>query len=1295
MIATSENRTPYKGLIPYSEEDADFFFGRDHEQNIITANLISERLTLLYGASGVGKSSVLRAGVEHHLRQLAQQNIKRLNKPKYVVVVFNEWRDIDPVGSLLARVEKSVRLTLKGQAIEPVAETLPLTEALMEWAKRVKGQLLIILDQFEEYFLYHQNEDGKGTFAEEFPRAVNSSGVPANFLVSFREDALAKLDFFKVRMPTVFGNFLRIEHLSHDGGVKAIKEPLNRYNEENKNNGRDGAHYKEVSIKDDLVEEVLKQVKVGEKLIGDSGLGGIETQAAPVDSHWQIETPYLQLVMTRLWEEEMRQQSQQQNAGQPDTLYLRLETLNKLRGAKHIVQTHLDNVMRGLSRSERALGAQIFKFLVTPSGTKIAQTVDDLAGYARLSSSQKNQLAAMMEALSSGDKRILRAVPSPANQKDSARYEVFHDVLAQAILDWRRRYSERQRYYRLALSAAGMALLLLFMTGLTVYAFNQKKEADRQRNEANRQTKLAEALLKQVQAEKINVELQKVEADKAKEAAEQQKDNAETARQKAEYASQEAAKQRDIAVKQRKATVEATKQLAARNTALVRTKGDLETAKSELISKNEELKTQTKTTQEALEQAETLLSTIHEIDSSNAYYKAVLRGPKSKVTYAALSKDAKKVLTTSDDGSAEIWDVSQQKSLYKWSEINKGYSPPPTISPYGRYVAIAKNDVGGATGYFSIWDVDSAEPKEVASRVINDSRNIPMAIDSQQFSPDGTLFLAVGNGATAKVWRWDAAEGKLSKDPISLGNGVHEAAFSRDSSMVVTVSGTVMEVWNARTGEKIQVITEGNAWFTNAEFSPSGKYIVSTGRGYAQVWETLTGKLQAQFKLTNPAIAAALSPDDKYLVTATAVEEKAFIWDIETQQLFKELTGHTGVITGVRFSPDGKYIVTSSADKTARVWDSNGKPIAELRGHTGAVNTAYFDEKSRYVVTSSDDKTARVWDISGEASKISSGTKAINVQAAFDLDTGQTSTGEADVAWTISTDGKGTTTMSALNGARIVDMGRPDFSSITITQLQGLNYNNSPLEVYDGVVFAVLTSKSNYAKVRVRGYGESREIIWVTYLNVRNISITATAILDKLRDSLADPARKNIATQRLQKIVSALEKNKDAAMVLKAAGISSAETDGLKLRSALIVIRRGATENNNSDLLGTVDQAIVDYGGASSVVYYEANSVGALSDLAAMSRREEVLKVAKIVSMRVETLGETKVTAVTYSDVEDLDYATSLGRLVLVEYTNENDAQSQIATRRALGETFLFNGEVYVRGRLAKVLAFRTRQSEK
>ena len=61
--------------------------------------------------------------------------------------------------------------------------------------------LLVVLDQFEDYFLYHAAEDGEGTFAVEFPRLVNEPNLRVNFMLSLREDAWAKLDRFEGRIP--------------------------------------------------------------------------------------------------------------------------------------------------------------------------------------------------------------------------------------------------------------------------------------------------------------------------------------------------------------------------------------------------------------------------------------------------------------------------------------------------------------------------------------------------------------------------------------------------------------------------------------------------------------------------------------------------------------------------------------------------------------------------------------------------------------------------------------------------------------------------------------------------------------------------------------------------------------------------------------------------------------------------------------------------------------------------------------------------------------------------------------
>src|SRR5947209_19891732 len=110
--------SPYKGLMPYSEDDAPFFFGREAEQEIITANMLASRLTLLYGASGVGKSSVLRAGVARSLRALGRQHLHDSGAPGLAVVVFDTWRD-DPRAGLLAAVEDAVRRAWNGRAVAP------------------------------------------------------------------------------------------------------------------------------------------------------------------------------------------------------------------------------------------------------------------------------------------------------------------------------------------------------------------------------------------------------------------------------------------------------------------------------------------------------------------------------------------------------------------------------------------------------------------------------------------------------------------------------------------------------------------------------------------------------------------------------------------------------------------------------------------------------------------------------------------------------------------------------------------------------------------------------------------------------------------------------------------------------------------------------------------------------------------------------------------------------------------------------------------------------------------------
>ncbi|BAY23626.1 WD repeat-containing protein [Calothrix sp. NIES-2100] len=110
--------------------------------------------------------------------------------------------------------------------------------------------------------------------------------------------------------------------------------------------------------------------------------------------------------------------------------------------------------------------------------------------------------------------------------------------------------------------------------------------------------------------------------------------------------------------------------------------------------------------------------------------------------------------------------------------------------------------------------------------------------------------------------------------------------------------------------------------------------------------------------------SASFSPDGQRIVTASD-DKTAKVWD-SNGKLLADLKGHQGEVYRASFSPDGQRIVTASADKTAKVWDSKGKLLADLTGHQGEVFSASFSPDGQRIVTASRDRTAKVWDSKGK-----------------------------------------------------------------------------------------------------------------------------------------------------------------------------------------------------------------------------------------------------------------------------------------------------------------------------------------
>jgi hypothetical protein len=408
----------FKGLDFYSEKDELLFFGRENEAEVIGENLCAYRLTVLYGPGGVGKSSVLQAGVMPALRRASDERVRRKLRP-YVPVYFRSWSD-KPLQALVSTIMGAAR---GEQQSDPVQTgTLPAgTLAKAVEACSRSGEVLLILDQFEEYFIQHAGEQGEMTFAQQFPLIADSDALGVKVLISIREDMLFGLDRFKGSIRNLFGNRIRLDRLDRKSGERAIRGPIERYS-------ADQGIPESDTMEDALVQVVLDDVQEKEKE-KEGVLVDLPDGEAASDEPLtrKISAPYLQLVMDALCKAETERGSTK----------LRLGTLQELGGAKAIAKSHVESRMANLRPAERDAAATLFHYLVSPSGAKRTYSFGDLRDQIDLNASE---LAALLRMLV--DARILRAAGHEAGASDDQAHEIygiFHDILAEPIQQWRQK----------------------------------------------------------------------------------------------------------------------------------------------------------------------------------------------------------------------------------------------------------------------------------------------------------------------------------------------------------------------------------------------------------------------------------------------------------------------------------------------------------------------------------------------------------------------------------------------------------------------------------------------------------------------------------------------------------------------------------------------------------------------------------------------------------------------------------------------------------------------------------------
>jgi WD40 repeat protein/serine/threonine protein kinase len=376
--------------------------------------------------------------------------------------------------------------------------------------------------------------------------------------------------------------------------------------------------------------------------------------------------------------------------------------------------------------------------------------------------------------------------------------------------------------------------------------------------------------------------------------------------------------------------------------------------------------------------------------------------PRFKISAVAFLSDGSKALTASFDKTVAQWDVATGKEI------------PGAILRHGDAVTdlkVRKGDRHAVTtsrdGLVRVWDLNAVSQPLATLKVEGQPRAVSI-------SDDGTRAVASAERPNSlSVIRLDGLDKAAS-------NGTLELAAERTVSLesqrqlgaavfipgiggnrVVVLGGAEARLLDIATGN-VEKTFSPLGIVASANFSTDGKWLVTASWDRtARIWDAETGtdirKLSGPDGHQGDVRSAVFSPDagSRYVLTA-GEDGRVIVWERETGQIRMVIAGHDGEATGASFSTDGKLILTSSEDSTARVWDASGlwaegdanmvkateKKV--LKGHRASVLSATFSADSSNIVTTSEDGTAIVWDAtSGDQLYTLAGHTAAVTSAAF------------------------------------------------------------------------------------------------------------------------------------------------------------------------------------------------------------------------------------------------------------------------------------------------------------------------
>ena len=310
------------------------------------------------------------------------------------------------------------------------------------------------------------------------------------------------------------------------------------------------------------------------------------------------------------------------------------------------------------------------------------------------------------------------------------------------------------------------------------------------------------------------------------------------------------------------------------------------------------------------------------------------------------------------------------KSASKPQEI-KELARWPGLPGWATSVAFSADDKRLAIGLRDQIQIIDVATKTVVESILLKSGQIR----SLAYSPDG-LWIAAGSYQRAAIL--NAKSGDIVVELKGHRGYVTGVAFSPDSQRLATACEDELgRVWTLK-AEPEATILKGHLYpVTGIAWSPDGTSVATsagddtrpTKAGQVKVWDAATAEIQHQFELhSKAATGVAFTPDGNFLLSSS-VDEHVNVYDLTNDKPLGYFAGHSRPTNGVAVHPDGETAMSVSGGRAVgknelMVWEfETGEPLAQVEAHEAKITSLAVSHNGRMVATASQDRSVALWNI--------------------------------------------------------------------------------------------------------------------------------------------------------------------------------------------------------------------------------------------------------------------------------------------------------------------------------------------